>query len=126
MPSDESGLELKWFVINRQHCTLGPVPAGKNSQCSVTFMDSIGNPNHAVKGSTTYLPNAKGRAATISAVAAATTTDDGDDDDAAAAAPRVSLSPAPVQLMWLSGRPMLLVAEVRGSIPAKHRGWSRR
>ncbi len=30
------------------------------------------------------------------------------------------------QLMWLSGRPMLLVAEVRGSIPAKHRGWSRR
>ncbi len=31
-----------------------------------------------------------------------------------------------VQLMWLSGRPMLFVAEVRGSIPAKHRGWSRR
>ncbi len=30
------------------------------------------------------------------------------------------------QLMWLSGRPMLLVAEVRGSIPANHRGWSRR
>ncbi len=30
------------------------------------------------------------------------------------------------QAMWLSGRPMLLVAEVRGSIPAKHRGWSRR
>jgi hypothetical protein len=30
------------------------------------------------------------------------------------------------QLMWLSGRPMLLVAEVRSSIPAKHRGWSRR
>ncbi len=30
------------------------------------------------------------------------------------------------QLMWLSGRLMLLVAEVRGSIPAKHRGWSRR
>jgi hypothetical protein len=33
---------------------------------------------------------------------------------------------ARAQLMWLSGRPMLLVAEVRGSIPAKHRGWSRR
>ena len=31
-----------------------------------------------------------------------------------------------IQAMWLSGRPMLLVAEVRGSIPAKHRGWSRR
>ena len=30
-----------------------------------------------------------------------------------------------IQLMWLSGRPMLLVAEVRVSIPAKHRGWSR-
>jgi hypothetical protein len=35
-------------------------------------------------------------------------------------------SPPPLELMWLSGRPMLLVAEVRGSIPAKHRGWSRR
>ncbi len=34
--------------------------------------------------------------------------------------------PLPAQLMWLSGRPMLLVAEVRGSIPAKHQGWSRR
>ncbi len=34
--------------------------------------------------------------------------------------------PPDVQLMWLSGRPMLLVAEVRGSIPANHRGWSRR
>ncbi len=31
-----------------------------------------------------------------------------------------------ISFMWLSGRPMLLVAEVRGSIPAKHRGWSRR
>jgi hypothetical protein len=36
------------------------------------------------------------------------------------------LPPPPPQLMWLSGRPMLLVAEVRGLIPAKHRGWSRR
>jgi hypothetical protein len=96
MPSDESGLELKRLVVNRQHCTLGPVPAGKNPQCSLTFMDSIGDPNHAVKGSITYLPNAKGRTAAASAVAAATTTDDGNDDDAAAAAPCVSLSPAPV------------------------------
>jgi hypothetical protein len=31
-----------------------------------------------------------------------------------------------IPAQWLSGRPMLLVAEVRGSIPAKHRGWSRR
>jgi hypothetical protein len=96
MPSDESGLKLKRFIVNRQHCTLRPVPAGKNPQCSVTFTESIGNPNHAVKGSTTYLPNAKGRAAATSAVAAATTTDDGNDDDAAAAAPCISLSPAPV------------------------------
>jgi hypothetical protein len=96
MPSDESRLKLKRFIVNRQHCTLGPVPAGKNPQCSVTFTDSIGDPNHAIKGSTTYLPNAKGRAATASAVSAATTTDDGDDNDAAAAAPCISLSPAPV------------------------------
>jgi hypothetical protein len=96
MPSDESGLKLKRFVVNRQHCTLGPVPAGKNPQCSVTFTDSIGNPNHAMKGSTTYLSNAKWRAVAASAVAATTTTNDSDDDDAAAAAPRVLLSPAPV------------------------------
>jgi hypothetical protein len=38
----------------------------------------------------------------------------------------VSLVLEGLQLMWLSGRPMLLVAEVRGSIPANHRGWSRR
>jgi hypothetical protein len=96
MPSDESGLELKRFVVNQQHCTLGPVPVGKNPQCSVTFTDLIGDPNHAMKGLTTYLPNAKERAAAASAVAAATTTNDGDDDNAAAAAPRISLSPAPV------------------------------
>ncbi len=30
------------------------------------------------------------------------------------------------QLMWLSGRLTLLVAEVEGSNPAKHQGWSRR
>jgi hypothetical protein len=40
--------------------------------------------------------------------------------------PQVNAALASVQLMWLSGRPMLLVAEVRGSIPAKHQGWSRR
>jgi hypothetical protein len=96
MPSDESGLKLKRFVVNRQHCTLGPVLAGKNPLCSVTFTDPIGDPDHAVKGLATYLPNAKGRAAAASAVAAATTTDDGDDNDAAAAAPCISLSPAPV------------------------------
>ncbi len=29
MPSDKSGLKLKRFLINWQHCTLGLVPAGK-------------------------------------------------------------------------------------------------
>jgi hypothetical protein len=58
------------------------VPAGKNPQCFINFTDLIGEPDHAMKGSTTYLPNAKGRAATSSTIAAAST------------APRVSLSPA--------------------------------
>ena len=100
MPSDGAEVELKRVDIPRQHCILGAVPAGKNPLCSVTFTDSIGNPDHAVKGSSTYLPNAEARAAAASAAAAAaaaaTTTDDDDDDDAVAAAPRVSLSPAPL------------------------------
>ncbi len=33
--------------------------------------------------------------------------------------------PKKAQLMWLSGRLTLLVAEVEGSNPAKHQGWSR-
>ena len=53
---------------------------------SMTFTDSIGNPDHAVKGSSTYLPNAKAR----SAAASAATDDNADDDaDAITAAPRV-------------------------------------
>ena len=58
------------------------VPAGKNPQCSVNFINWISEPDHAVKGSTTYLPNAEGRAVTASTIAAAST------------APHVSLSPA--------------------------------
>jgi hypothetical protein len=65
------GVELKRVAVHRQHCTLGPVWAGKNPQCSVNFTDSIGEPDHAVKGSTTYLLNAKGRAVTSSTIAAA-------------------------------------------------------
>ena len=65
------GVELKRVAGHRLHCTLGPVPAGKNPQCSVNFTDSIGEPDHAVKGSTTYLPNAEGRAITASTIAAA-------------------------------------------------------
>jgi hypothetical protein len=65
------GVELKRVAVHRQHCTLGPVPAGKNPQCSVNFTDSIGEPDHAVKGLTTYLPNAEGRAVTASTITAA-------------------------------------------------------
>jgi hypothetical protein len=67
------GVELKRVTVHRQHCTLGPVLAGKKPKCSINFTDSIGEPDHAVKGSTTYLPNAKGRAATSSTIAAAST-----------------------------------------------------
>ncbi len=38
----------------------------------------------------------------------------------------VTICTADTELMWLSGRLMLLVAEVGGSNPAKHQGWSRR
>jgi hypothetical protein len=47
------GVELKRVAVHRQHCTLGPVPAGKNPQCSVNFTNLIGEHNHAVKGSKT-------------------------------------------------------------------------
>jgi hypothetical protein len=138
MPSDKSGLKLKRFVVNRQHCTLGvvnrqhctlgPVLEGKKPQCLITFMDLIGNPDHAVKGLTTYLPNAEGRVAAASAVAAATTTNNGDDEDAAAAAPHVSLSPAPVnnkiEVILLPPTPPLppvgkTVAKKRGRWPTR-------
>jgi hypothetical protein len=85
--------------IHRQHCILGAVPAGKNPHCSVTFTDSIGDPDHAVKGSLTYLPNAEARAAEASAATGDDADDNGDDDydkDNDAAAPRVSLLPAPL------------------------------
>ncbi len=97
MPSNGAEVDLKRVVIHRQHCILGPVPAGKNPHCSVTFTDSIGDPDHAMKGSSTYLPNAEARAVAASADPAATTTNDDDDDDTKdAAAPRVSLLPAPL------------------------------
>ena len=93
MPSDDPGakVELKRVDIHRQHCILGPIPAGKNPPCSITFMDSIGDPDHAVKGSTTYLPNAEGRVAAASATAIAANSNQDDDNDVTA--PRVSLSP---------------------------------
>jgi hypothetical protein len=88
MPSDDPGaeVELKRVDIHCQHCILGPVPAGKNPPCSVTFTDSIGDPDHAVKGSSTYLPNAEARAAAVPAIASV---------EANAAAPHVLLSPSP-------------------------------
>jgi hypothetical protein len=80
MPSDEQGpgIESKRVEILRQHCLLGPVPAGNNPLCRTMFTDSIGNPDHAVKGSTTYLHNAEGRANAAAATAAAME-DKGDD-----------------------------------------------
>jgi hypothetical protein len=97
MPSDGAKVELKRVDIHRQHCILGAVPAGKNPHCSMTFTDSIGNPDHAVKGSSTYLPNPKARAAAASAAAAAViNNDDNANADAVAAAPRVLLLPAPL------------------------------
>jgi hypothetical protein len=73
MPSDKTapGVKLKRVAIHQQHCTLVLVPAGKKPECSVNFTDSIGKPNHAVKGSMTYLPNAKGRASPSSTITAA-------------------------------------------------------
>jgi hypothetical protein len=89
LPSDDpiGTVELKRVEIHRQHCIPGPVPARNNPPCRTTFMDSVGDPNHAVKGSRTYLPNADGRAADAAATeeAAATYT-----------APRVLLSPDPL------------------------------
>ena len=100
MPSDGAEVELKRVDIHRQHCILGAVPAGKNPHCSVTFTDSIGDPDHAVKGSSTYLSNAEARAAEASAATGddADDKDDNDyDEDDDAAAPRVlSLLPAPL------------------------------
>ena len=79
MPSGGAEVDLKRVVIHCQHCILGPVPVGKNPRCSVTFTDSIGDPDHAVKGSSTYLPNTEARAIAASAAPAATTTNDNDD-----------------------------------------------
>jgi hypothetical protein len=101
MPSDGAEVELKRVDIHHQHCILGAVPAGKNPHCSMTFTDSIGDPDHAVKGLSTYLPNAKARSAAASAAidddaddndddADDNDDDDDDDDDTVAAAPRVS------------------------------------
>jgi hypothetical protein len=73
MPSDEAalGVELKRIVVYFQNCILGRVPAGKNPQCSINFTDLIARPDHTVKGSTIYLPNAKGRAPSNSRIATA-------------------------------------------------------
>ena len=76
LPSDDpmAVAKLKRAEIHRQHCIPGPVLTGKNPPCRTTFMDSVGDPNHAVKGSTTYLPNAKGRRADAAAAKEAAAT----------------------------------------------------
>ena len=73
LPSDDlmTLVELKRVEIHRQHCIPGSVPSGKNLPCRTTCMDSVGDPDHVMKGSTTYLPNAKERAADAAAAAAA-------------------------------------------------------
>jgi hypothetical protein len=73
MPSDKAvlGVELKRIAVYLQNCILGTVPAVKNPQCSVNFTDLIAKPNHATKGSMTYLLSAEGRAAAASTTAAA-------------------------------------------------------
>ncbi len=52
MPSEEPDSEVEiWRVeILWQHCTLGPIPVGANPMQIVSFTDTIGNPDHAVKG----------------------------------------------------------------------------
>lgn len=72
MPNDDPLVRIttRTVAILRQHCTLGPVPAGKNPDCSVFFTDSIGDPDHAVRGSTTYLPDGEARATARAAAAA--------------------------------------------------------
>ncbi len=76
LPSDDpmAVVELKRAEIHHQHGIPGPVPAGKNPPCQTTLMNSVGYPNHAVKGSMAYLPNAKGRAADAAAAKEAATT----------------------------------------------------
>ncbi len=46
-------------------------PCRLKNECSVNFTDLIGKPNHAVKGSIIYLPNAEGRASPTSTIATA-------------------------------------------------------
>ncbi len=93
MPSNNLGakVELKRVTVHRQHCILGPVPAGKNPPCSITFTDSIGNPDYALKGSRTYHPNTEERAVASSAIPSV---DANANANAASAAPRVLLSSA--------------------------------
>jgi hypothetical protein len=96
MLSDDLGanVELKRIDIHRQHCILRPFLAGEKPPCSDIFTDSIGNPDHAMKGLTTYLPYAKGRAAAASAAIAFINANA--DAVVIAAAPCVLLLPAPL------------------------------
>jgi hypothetical protein len=52
MPSDETAprVELKKVTAYQQQCTLGLILAGKTPQCCINFTDSIGKPNHTMKG----------------------------------------------------------------------------
>ena len=101
MPSNDpvAKAELKRVDVHWQHCIFGPIPAGKKPPCSITFTDSIGIPDHAVKGLMTYLPNTEGRVAAASATTATANKDDDNDiaapcDSLSLAAPLVVAAPA--------------------------------
>jgi hypothetical protein len=92
MPSGELDykVEIRRVEILRQHCTHGPIPVGANPTQIISFTDTIGDPDHAVKGLRTYIPNAEGRTAAASAITSILPS-----AAASAAAPRVLLLPAP-------------------------------
>ena len=57
MPSDDPDVKVivKVTEINHNHCILGWVLAGKDPLSQTLFTNLIGNPDHAIKGSTTTM-----------------------------------------------------------------------
>jgi len=64
------GQPRKEYNILRQHTTIGPIPTGANPTLSFTYADSLNvRDSQAVRGSTTYMPDAMGVAINSSAAA---------------------------------------------------------
>jgi hypothetical protein len=81
-PDDKFGsVELKRVDIHHQHCKPGLVSADLNPQSFIDFTDTIGDPDWAVRGSTTYIPNAEGRANAAADAAAAIATSKNANED---------------------------------------------